>query len=109
VQFIANLSKRFGRDRVIACNSMENLKQLFADCADATQRCSLCRPAGLDRSPVRQLSLASPSVHILGSLKMFLLLSRIRSKCDGIDEIESEVPGDKLKSVILTVHDGRPI
>jgi hypothetical protein len=38
VQRIANLRKYVRRDRVIACNCMENRKQLFADYADATQR-----------------------------------------------------------------------
>src|SRR5262245_8534964 len=86
---------------------MENRKQLFADCADAPQRRSLRQEAGADCNPVRQLSLASPPAHILGTLQMVLLLRRIRSKCDRVDEIEREVSGDKLISVIPAVHGGR--
>jgi len=37
-QRIANPSKCVRRDRVITGNCMEDLKQLFADCADASQR-----------------------------------------------------------------------
>jgi len=105
VQCIANAGKCVRRDRVIGCHRMENRKQLFADCADAPQLCSL-QGAGADRSPVRQLSLAGPSLHILGTLQMVVLLRGIRSKCDRVDEIEREVSGDKLKSVILAVHGG---
>ena len=46
---------------------MENRKQLFADCADAPQRRGLHHGGGVDCSPVRQLSLASPPLHILGT------------------------------------------
>src|SRR5262245_52663127 len=60
VQRIANPGKCVRRDRVIACNCMENRKQLFADCADAPQRRGPRQGAGVDCSQVRQLSLASP-------------------------------------------------
>jgi hypothetical protein len=109
VQRIANSGKCVRRDRVIAGNGMENRKQLFADYADAPQRRSLRQGAGADCSAVRQLSLASPPVHILGTLQMVLLLPGIRSKCDRVDEIEREVSGDKLIFVIPAVHGGRPI
>ena len=104
VQLIANPGKCVRRDRIIACNCMENRKQLFADGADAPQRRGPHQGAGVDCSPVRQLSLASPPLHILGTLQMVLLLPGIRSKCDRVDEIEREVSGDKLISVIPAVH-----
>jgi hypothetical protein len=88
---------------------MEGRKQLFADCADAPQRCSFRLGVEADRSPVRQLCLVSPPVHILGTLQMVPLLPGIRSICDGVDEIERKMSGDKLKSVILAVHASRPI
>jgi len=85
VQRIPNPGKSIRRDRVIASNCMENRKQLFADCADAPQR---REGAGPDCSLVWQLSLDSPTVHILATLKMVLLLRGIRSKCDRVDKIE---------------------
>src|SRR5580765_7280085 len=109
VQRTANPGKCVRRDRVIACNCMENRKQLFADCADAPQRRGPHQGAGVDCSPVRQLSLARPPLHILAALQMVLLLPGIRSKCDRVDEIEREVSADKLISVIPAVHGGRPI
>lgn len=109
VQSIANLGQCVRRDRVIACDCMENRKQLFADCADAPQRRGSQKGLGKDCSPIRQLSLASPQAHIRGTLQMVLPLPGIRSKCDGVDEIEREVSGDKLISVISAVHGGHRI
>jgi hypothetical protein len=87
---------------------MEDGKQLFADCAYAPQRRGP-HQGGVDCSPVRQLSLASPPAHILGTLQMVLHLPGIRSIADRVDEIEGEVSGDKLIPVIPAVHGGRPI
>src|SRR5215813_10960494 len=106
VQRIANPGKCVRRDWVIADNCMEDRKQLFADCADAPQRRSLRQGAEADCSPVRQLSLAGPPAHIFGTLQMIRLLPGIRSKGDRVDEIEREVSGDKLISVIPAVHAG---
>jgi hypothetical protein len=36
-------------------------------------------------------------MHILGTLQMVLLLPGIRSKCDGVDEIEREVSATQIE------------
>ena len=109
VQRIANPAKGVRRDRVTAGHCMEHGKQLFADCADVPQ-CRGSHPgAGVDGRAVRQLSLAGPPSHILGTLQMVFPLPGIRSTRHRIDEIEREVSGDELISVIPAVHGFSPV
>ncbi len=106
MQRVANLGQCVRRDGAIACDCMEDRKQLFANRADAPQRRSPHRRAGLDFSPIRQLSLASPQAHLPSTLEVILRFRRIRSKGDGVDEIERKISGDKLISIVPAVHGG---
>jgi hypothetical protein len=101
---IPKAGKCVRRDRVTARNGMEDGKQLLADCADVPK----CRGSdvGARRTadPLRQLGLTGPPIHILGTLQMVYPFRRVRSKCHRVDEIERQVSGDELKSVILALH-----